>query len=125
MLFKLSIFFAVLFAHASFTMAQDVATAPKNDVKELRREIAKLKREVARLKEQLEIAEHNGFYWPGKKAIGSPVALMKSLPRNLELKRNASWGKFDLADVNEYLNQSKGQSYACLLYTSPSPRDRG
>ena len=115
MLFKLSIFFAVLFAHASFTMAQDVATAPQNDVKELRREIAKLKREVARLKEQLEIAEHNGFYWPGKKAIGSPVALLKSLPRNLELKRNASWGKFDLADVNGYLNQSKGQSYAARI----------
>ena len=121
MLFKLSIFFAVLFVHASFMMAQDIATAKngssatEDDAKELKREIAKLKREVARLKEQLEIAQHNGFYWPGKKAIGSPVALLKSLPRNLELKRNAYWGKFDLADVNEYLNQSKGQSYAARI----------
>ena len=120
-LFRLSIVFAALLAHASFMMAQDVATAKngssvtKDDAKELKREIAKLKREVVRLKEQLEIAEHNGFYWPGKKAIGSPVALLKSLPRNLELKRDASWGKFDLADVNEYLNQSKGQSYAARI----------
>ena len=96
-LFRLSIVFAALLAHASFMMAQDVATAKngssvtKDDAKELKREIAKLKREVVRLKEQLEIAEHNGFYWPGKKAIGSPVALLKSLPRNLELKRDASW----------------------------------
>lgn len=120
-LFGLSVVFAVLFVHASFMMAQDIATdrngssATEDDAKELKREIAKLKREVARLKEQLEIAEHNGFYWPGKKAIGSPIALLKSLPRNLELKRNASWGKFDLADVNEYLNQSKGQSYAARI----------
>lgn len=121
MLFRLSVVFAVLCIHASFIVAQDVATAKngnsatEDSAKDLKREIAKLKREVARLKEQLEIAEHNGFYWPGKKAIGSPVALLKSLPRNLELKRNASWSKFDLPDVNEYLNQSKGQSYAARI----------
>ena len=84
---------------------------------ELRREVAKLKREVARLKEQLEIAEHNGFYWPGKKAVGSPIALLKGLPRGLQLKRNESWGKFELADVNEHLNQSRGQDYAARVTT--------
>ena len=50
-------------------MAQDVATAPKNDVKELRREIAKLNREVARLKEQLEIAEHTDSIGLAKKPL--------------------------------------------------------
>ena len=84
--FKMLLVASLLFAWASCGVAQDDGAAkdgnppPQNDAVELRREVAKLKREVARLKEQLEIAEHNGFYWPGKKAVGSPIALLKGLP---------------------------------------------
>ena len=121
--FKMLLVASLLFTWASSGMAQDGGAAkdssspPQNGAVELRREVAKLKREVARLKEQLEIAEHNGFYWPGKKAVGSPIALLKGLPRDLQLKRNESWDKFALADVNEHLSQSRGQAYAARITT--------
>ena len=122
--FKMSIAAALLLAYTSPVMGQDVTTAKggssaaENDAIVLKREVVKLKREVARLKEQLEIAEHNGFYWAGKKAVGSPLALLKGLPRELQLKRNTTWDKFDLADVNEHLSQSRGQTYAARVTTS-------
>ena len=88
---------------------------PQQDADDLKKEVLRLKSEVRHLEKKLEIAERNGFYWTGVKAVGSPLSLVKSLPKELELKRNAFWGKHELEKVNEEFRQSNNLPFAAKV----------
>jgi len=100
-----------IFVLANCCQAQD----PPDDLKALKSEIKKLKKEVEELKEQLEVAEHNGFFWAGEKALGSPLYLLKKLPKELALKPKQYWGKFEISDVTAQLQQQNGSQFAAKL----------
>ena len=88
---------------------------PQEDLQQLKKENIRLKSQVRELQKQLETAERNGFYWPGAKSVGSPLSLLKKLPRELELKRKVFWGKHMLERVNEELRQSNGMPFAARV----------
>ena len=57
------------------------------------------------------------------------VFLIEEVPRKLRRKFDASTARFGLTRTQwralVYIYRTPGMTQTCLLYTSPSPRDRG
>lgn len=99
----------------SIVVALLLISPPQDEIQKLKSEISQLRKEVRTLNEQLAIAEHNGFHWPGVEPIGSPLSLIKDLPKELRLQKSGYWSKPQIAKVNTEFKQKNGQPFAAKL----------